>query len=458
MRLIILVLLFWPLSAFSITEKDVVRSSLQYFPQVLESLQKLKETEGKVTEARGGFDAKIKAEVDSRTQGYYDGDAYKASLEKPLPFLGSKIYAGHRQGFGQFPVYEGKYETLNRGESFAGVSLSLLRDSFIDETRYKLFSSEQEVQQAQFNFYQAKVKVQTMALKAYWLWLVKGHELQVYENILKLAKARDKQINRRIKVGDLAKIYAAENKQYVRKREAQVLQSQLEFQEASYHLSLFYRDGKGRPTPIGKGDLPPIEERKLGTLKDTEATYQKALQDNLKLKILESEKKQAQLDIRMGRNEFLPRADLNFEWNQDQGIGPDRLTQDENRILLTVEVPLQFRKASGKKRAGEAKLDQVKTKKRWVQEKLKADLRSLIFEFNSLAKIYEITIDQIKLAERLAKAEQKKFSKGASDLILVNLREENFAEAQVKNLYSLLKYYFIDADIKDLRVDLIVDK
>ena len=45
---------------------------------------------------------------------------------------------------------------------------------------------------------------------------------------------------------------------------------------------------------------------------------------------------------------------------------------------------------------------------------------------------------------------------GASDLILVNIREENLAEAQIRNLSSLLKYHFIDAEVKGIRVSLII--
>ena len=79
-------------------------------------------------------------------------------------------------------------------------------------------------------------------------------------------------------------------------------------------------------------------------------------------------------------------------------------------------------------------------------------VESFIIKLNTLSEIFTATKTQVKLADKLAKAERRKFTQGASDLILVNLREENFAEAKLKNLSTYLKYMFVDAEIKDLEV------
>ena len=438
---------------WAISPEAVVSSSLQHFPQVIEAIQNVVENESDVVESEGSFDSRIKAGADMRSEGFYSGDAYKLSVEKPLPFLNSRVSVGKRQSYGSFPSYEGEFETQTGGEVFAGVSVSLLRNSLIDSNRYNIRWREQKAAQSKINLEQVRINVQTMALEAYWTWFIKGHENRVYQEILNLAEKRASKIAKRIKAGDLAKIYESENGQYIQKRKVQVLKSQLEFQESAFYLSLFLRDKNGAPRTLSEKDLPLVSEQTLARIVNVKDIYQKAMAMNLDLQILASKEKQAELDIRMGTNDILPKADVSFEWNQDQGPGPNRLAGDENRIMLNVEIPLEFNRGLGKRRAGKAKAAKVKTKKKWALEKLRVRVRSLTIKINSFAEMFEVTKNEVKLAQKLAKAEQRKFSQGASDLILVNLREENMAQAQVSNLSTLLKYYLIDAKIKNIKVE-----
>ena len=456
--LVISFLVLFSCNALAISSEEVVRSSLSHFPKVIESLQKLEVESSKLTEAKGQFDGKIKGSMNVREDGYYNGDNYELRLEKPIPYFNSKVFGGRRQGFGQFPGYEGKYDTLNQGEDFVGLSISLLRNSLIDQNRYNIRYLEQSKEQARISFQSIKVNVQTMALKAYWTWFIKGHELAVYKDILDLAVLRDKKIKRRIKAGDLAKIYATENNQYILKRQGQVAQKKMEFQEASFYLSLFYRNKDGKPILPKDGQLPSYDIKKVEVVSDVEGVYLKALKSSLDLQSLSSEEKQAKLDVQLGTNDLLPKLDLKYEWSQDRGSAPMNdlavLGQEESRIMLNLEVPLQFRKGKGKRRAGKAKLERIKTRQKWVKEKIKVDAKTLVTKLNSFSEIFDLTLKQVKLAEKLSVAERKKFKRGASDLILVNIREENMVETQIKNLSTLLKYHFVNADLNNLQVRL----
>ena len=208
----------------TLTAERVVQSSLKHFPKVIQAVQNLEIEENKLLEARGTFDGQIQGEADSGISGPY-GNVYSVSVEKPMPYLNSKIYGGRSQSFQgskKFPEYEDESTYLINGKNFLGFSLSLLRNSLIDENRYNIWQLEQEREQARINVSGVKINVQTMALKSYWTWVIKGHELGVYKNILNLAKQRARQLKRRIKAGDLAQIYDTENNQYILKRQAQV--------------------------------------------------------------------------------------------------------------------------------------------------------------------------------------------------------------------------------------------
>jgi outer membrane protein TolC len=455
-------LLFWFIllsctSALAISEQEVVSSSLNHAPMVIEALQYTIEKENAVTESEGAFDAKIKSKMNLRTEGYYNGDLYKVAVEKPLPFANSKIYLGQRQSFSDFPLYEGKLETQSEGESFAGLSISLLRDFAIDINRYELRQSQQDLLQAKIATEQTKIMVQTMALKSYWTWVVKGNEYFVFKAILDLANSRAGQISKRIKAGDLARIYGTENDQYIKKWEAEVIRSRMEFQKAAFYLSLFYRDQNGAPKNPLEKSVPKLVFSKLKRSPNINAIYEAAILRSPKLQILNSQKQQAVLDVAIGKNSILPKIDLSFEMSQDHGMGDETtLGQYESRVKLNFEIPLQIRKGAGKMRAGKAKAAQIKTKQRWAQEKIQVETKSLSVKLNSYADLYQVTSEQVELSKKLASAERKKFFSGASDLILVNIRDENLAQAQIKNLSSRLKYHFVDADIKKLLVEFIV--
>jgi len=457
MKTILLFLIFSiaPLTSHAISPEEVVASSLKHSPKVIEALQNVIEKESKVSESSGAFDAKIKSKMNLRTEGFYSGDIYKAEIEKVMPFANSKFYAGGRQSFGDFPSYEGKFKTQTAGEVFAGFSLSLLRGFSIDANRYSLKQSQQDLLQSKLKAEKVKITIQTMALKSYWTWVIKGHELSVFNNILNLAKSRARKISKRIKAGDLARIYGVENDQYIKKWESEAIRSEMEFVKSAYYLSLFFRDKTGRPiTPI-KASLPKLESKALKKLMNLNKVYNKALNSDLFLQKLNSQKEQADLDVQMGKNFLMPKLDLNLELSQDNGSGAADLNESESRVMLNFEIPLQFRKGKGKMRAGKAKIASLKTQQLWTSDKLLVETKSLMLKLNSFSDLYKITAEQVKLSEKLAAAERKKFFRGASDLILVNLRDENLAQAQIKNLSSRLKYQFVDAEIRNLLVEFI---
>lgn len=439
--------------AFSLTPKEVVDSSLKHYPAVKDAVLNFEMVSSQKTEAEGAFDGKIVGKGDSRTSGFYSGDYGEAKVVKPLKAFNSKIYGGVRQSDDLFPDYEGKFDTLSQGEVMFGLSLSLLRDSFIDERRFNLLNAKENEEQSKLLLTKRKVMVQTLALKAYWEWFALGHQVKVHKGLLELAQTRNSNLRKRIKAGDLARIYGTENEQYILRREAKYLKSRNIFQKAALVLSLFYRNEKAEPKLMSVRDLPDLEKIQISPQILSQGSYTRAESRNLKLKILDSKMKQAKGFVRLGKNLYLPKLDFSYEYNKDSGTGPDELIGGENRFMLNFEIPLEFNKARGKKRAGQAKLARVKTEASFVREKLRVDLNKIGLDLKNSFDVYRLTKRQIKLAQKLVKAEERKFRSGASDLILVNLREQLYAKAQIDNLKALSEYQNVSAELKNLLVE-----
>lgn len=451
-----LLLIFSSVEANTLELDKVVASSLKHYPKVIEASFFVEQEKSELQNVKGeGFDSSVSVYGDKRYSGYYNGESLKAKVKKPLQILNSEIYGGYRVSDGEYPIYEGKTETLSNGEAFMGVSLSLLRNSLIDLRRYRLWNSELDLDQSRHQLEKIKIDVQTAAIKAYWTWVVKSWELNLYTDILSLAKTRQESIRIRVKAGDLAEIFQSENDLYINERLANFKEAEMEYQVASFYLSLFYRDDKGQPIPIQQNWVPDYKTSSDADLVLKPDYYERqALSRSLELKILESQIKQSDLEYSLGRNYLRPKVDLKLEWSEDYGQGDQSFDSNETRAFLNFSVPIEYNKGLGKSRAAKAKRDQLKFKKKLTVEKIKVQNQSLMSKINNTESIVEITKKQVALSEKLAKAELAMFKQGSSDLLKLNLREDKLAKSRLKNLEYILKYHYFIADLKNLTLDL----
>jgi outer membrane protein TolC len=451
-----------------LTEKAVLNSALKHHPLVIESLRTLDTENNLLKASRGAFDAKVKGEYDNYTQGFYDGERYKAKAIKPFPFLNTEIYGGYKQSFNDFPGYEGKFETLSDGEGFVGISLSLLRDSLIDLDRFRVRVAQQKVLQADAGLLQQRLFVQNLTQRAYWSWAIRKQELEVYKDLLKIANDRVQGLQKRIRAGDLAKIYAVENQKYIFQRQALLEKGRQDFALASFALSLFFRNDEGEPINIVPWNIPNVFDykdkllsEKIAAQTEQQRLLNMAMARNPELQIIASKITEKDAKRELGRNDLLPRLDLKTEWAQGQGEGCgtsscESLRGQEGRIMLNLEVPIEYNKGLGKMRAAKNEIQGLKAKLQFSKEKLRVKFKAMSQKIITTEKLIQLTKDQIELSERLAEAEQQKFKRGASDLILVNLREQDLAEVRFKNLEYILKWHYLNADLNLFTAQLLV--
>ncbi|MEE2671781.1 MAG: TolC family protein [Bdellovibrionota bacterium] len=443
MKFLITLSLFLGINAYAetLTLDEVLSSTKEHFPLIQKSYEDIVAAKAKRRSAIGGFDASIDGKLDQRPQGYYDGQSQSVKIVKPLQSFGAKVYGGYRVSEGSYPDYEGKYNTLDNGEYSVGVALSLWRDSFIDSKRLKLRNSELDVSIAENAYQQAVLKYQSLAMKSYWEWVAYGKTLRIQKELLEMAQKRTFGLERRSNRGDLAKIYLTENNQYIVKRKADVLKAQQSFEQLSYELSLFYRNKKGEPVIPRLGSVP---ENMLDITPMDITAEEKKLQEILKktpqIQILKNEILSYKNEKEFGENSLKPKVDFNVELSDDQGDGPKNLRPTEVRAMVNFSVPLERNLGNGQTQAAEAKIRALEKELAYLEQYTKVTLDRLIVQLNIASQIITNTAKEIEYAETLRQAEYKKFQQGASDFFVVNLREQNKADAQVKQVDAYLKY------------------
>ena len=120
---------------------QVLQSIDTHYPQVKIARLEVIKASGVFVNAKGQFDPSLEASTRSQPAGGYINNYGDTQLTIPTLYNGVKLFAGYRNGEGDWPIYYQNYLTNSGGEYRAGLSLPLLRDRLIDKERTGLLSS-----------------------------------------------------------------------------------------------------------------------------------------------------------------------------------------------------------------------------------------------------------------------------------------------------------------------------
>lgn len=433
--------------------EEVLKQTRSQAPKILMSLEKVTSAQEKVKAARGNFDASIEGEYYDRREGYYPGKHYGAKVVKPLQFLGAKIYGGWRRSEGNFPAYEGERVTLDEGEVMAGLSFNLLRNFNIDEKRLKLRVSRLKLEQSEWKNKEVFMKLQKEANMAYWAWVAAGHMLKVAEDLLSLSVNRQDAFEKRIRKGDLAALYAVENRQYIVKRRSKVQKALAEFQMAALYLSLYWRDNKGNPMVATLDQVPDLDDMELSSLQNKDIQVQDLIRANFSLRSLNTEIDMANQQQEFFDSRYLPDVKVKYEAIEDRGVGSKTLQGMDHKIVVGIEIPLEYNLIKGEANANEAKRRILGHERRLLEDNLKVKVNQLKAKLEASMKIIKNARQEVALGRELEAGEKQKFRSGASDFFVVNLREMNTFDARLRQIEALFTYQETIAKYRELLMD-----
>lgn len=426
-----------------LSASDLLASSARQSPQILEALARVRAADGRRMGAEGAFDTLFSAEAGSRVLGYYSGSFADAKVTRPLENWGGQVYGGYRVSSGTFPIYEDKTYTNQLGEIRAGAVFSLLRDRMIDDRRFGRVSAEADQAVAQAERQMVAIGVQRKAFDAYLNWVAAGQRLAVYRQLLGLAQERQRGLRRSFEAGLRSRIVLTENDQTVLRRQAMVVQSEQAVAASANTLSLYWRDAEGRPV-IARAEqmpahlpTPPVTERPKDVMRPDLIVAQ--LRERLVRDRLE-----------LDRNALLPRLDLQVEMARDFGeIGPGGVSRSGNdlRFGLRFSVPLEQRTARGKLMQTEAELEANLRRAQWIDEQIRAEIEGIAIALDAAERLIALTEEERQRAEEMAAAERRRFEMGASDLFLVNSREEAAASVSLNLLDQQIRRIAASADL-----------
>ena len=434
---------------------DVLSSVEQTFPLLQAAELERLSAGGDLLSAEGAFDVSWKTRGSITPVGYYESVRVESMFEKQTSLWGVSVFGGWKLGVGQFPIYDGRLQTLEYGELRAGVNVPIWRNGPIDRRRASLGRAELGQDIAELSIVEQRLQYRRAAAHRYWAWVAAGRRFEIAKNLLQNVEGRDTGLAARVEHGDLPRIERTDNARAIEQRKAQVALAQRGLEQASIELALFFRDGEGRPQPPPTERMPrnfpePGPGAPLMELND----FSLALAARPEARRFELQLRQNQIELDWATNQLAPGIDLQLAGSQDIGrplaARPD-LSRPVFEVTLLLDIPIQTRLMRGRRDAASAMVTRSGLQQSFARDRIEADVRDAHSGLRGARDRIDAAKREVKLALELEQGERTRFEQGDSHLLIVNLREQQTVEAELREVDAFLDYYRAAADLKAAR-------
>ncbi len=387
----------------------------------------------------GGFDTKLGGKVGSRLQGYYEATTAEAFIEQPLA-TGDSIYGGYRISDGQLPDYYDA-RTQDDGQVVLGVRVPLLRGRATDARRASVRKAEIGVEGAVPEIARARIAFVRAASQAYFGWEAAGRKVAIARELLRLAEDRQAGLRRGVEREFLPEVTLVDNERLITQRRVFVTRAERAFEAAALGLSLYYRADDDQPIVAGEARLPPPRSERVGLDEEASVAVARALRERPELERLAFRLDAAETDRALAENDVLPSLDLLVEANQALSQGPYKDLDDFGFFVGgKLELPIQRRAARGRLRVAELEVERLRIEKRFLEERIVNEILDARSALENALSQLDATERNVVLARELVAAEQRAFELGRSDLLRIQLREAQLADAQILAVDARLGY------------------
>lgn len=436
----------------SLQRDEVLAAVDARHPKVQAAVLNVDRAQGERRQAMGAFDPVLSAEGKGLTAGYYGyaiGDATVAWDAGPI-----EAWAGWRLGVdagrGGLPSYMGEDETLTGGEARLGVSLDLLEGLVRNPERTRQRVAALGVDEAAAAQDATVVLVRRKAVSAWAKWVAAGRKLALENALLDVARARERAVEERIRLGDLAGIERVRNRQILAQREAVVAEARGEFTAATEQLALYLRASDGVPRRPTVGELPPRSSPPTTPRRWATDPVQLARAQHPALIAMRADLAARRAEARLARNARLPELSVQVEHARDLVRGSDpaeSLRQPTTVVGLKTKVPLLNLKDGGKAGATAAKADKAAADLVWVEDQVEADVRSAMAREAAALSAWRAASETVELALQLQDGEQRRFDAGDIDLLRLWQVEQSTAKSISTEIEEWKRYQLAAADL-----------
>lgn len=434
-----------------LTLSDVVASTYRAFPLIEIARLQSGVAGGQQTMALGAYDTKLDYYSLNQGVGFYENYRNGIGLARQT-WWGGYASAGYRIGRGSFEPWYKERETNKGGEFYVGMVQPLLRGRAIDPQRVELFQANLQRRAVLPEIQNQVLDTSREAAYAYWSWLEAGNVVRANQRLLDIALERGNQLQKSYEQRVIPKLPILLNDQAISDRKLKVLESQRKFRDTAFKLALYLRDEAGNPMVAPPEWLPPSFP-KLTTIPpgDFESDFYAAQSQRPELALIQITMQQLRWDLELARNQTLPEVDLTIQTSQDVG-SPASSINDKGDYQLEAGViggvPLQRRKALGKRDNVAAKLQQTAQKRLMLLNKIEVELRTSRNALDVAQQSVDQSLELVRQSTESLEILRKAYATGNLDFLLLLPQEAKLTESEIKLLDAQRDFYIALASMQ----------
>ena len=150
----------------------------------------------------------------------------------------------------------------------------------------------------------------------------------------------------------------------------------------------------------------------------------------------------ARNDIRLAKNNLLPKLDIELKVSEDIGRGgSETLDGNETYFGVNFSVPLERRTAKAKHSIAELKLTELQYQHKALEDRITTDIDTHIAQLDALQQLANLRANQALLARKLERQEHRRFDAGDSDQFLLNARETQAGQAALDAIEAQIRWW-----------------
>ena len=330
-------------------------------------------------------------------------------------------------------------ETGEGGEYSAGLFIPLLRGLIYNEQSVAEKEAKFGEQLATQTFILTRLDTLLRAGINYWSWVGAQQKTLVSKEILHLANVVIGISRQQEQSGDLARIYVTEAEEDVQRRDADLAQAQRDFQRFSFQLSALLFDIGGTPLPLpSEINVPDIPKPVSMADADTDRQILLALVSRPELKAIDVQKKIAQVELKLAKNQLLPALNGVVTQGYDTGYHGIGYVY---RGQVTFSEPLLLRSARGKLAASKLRLDKLDKDRQAEEQRIRNEVLDAISAINLAYKRFVALDLQVSKADQVYQGECERFKVGDSTVYFMAERARQLNEAKMRMIDAEVEYH-----------------
>lgn len=410
---------------------DIVRN---HHPMARAAQLKGQEGEFLIQSAKGGFDPKLAGNIQ---QKYFDGTNYYSYVHGGLKiptWFGVTLQAGYDANTGARLNPEAY--TSDAGLWNAGISVQLGNGLLIDQRRADLRQAEIYANSTELEQKLMLNQLELDASMAYYDWFKAYNYYRVFETAVENASLRLDNIRQAALFGDKASIDTLKALIFLQERQLNLERTRLNLQNKQAQLEIFLWQDGSIPLELAAETIPPnyldfspsvppiLASETIDTLALQHPDY---LISSNKLAI-------SKIDYRLKREALKPSLELKY----------NALSSDKNNALFddysisnyawgaSISYPIFTRKERAAVQLTELKMEQQAAQLDFKNAELRYKIEQSFNTWTSTLSQLDIYQQSVTNYSDLLQSEITLFEIGEGSLFLVNLRDQEYIDSQLK--------------------------